>query len=125
VKGLKNFKHKTVSENEAVRQIVGYKQITPTFDTGDDGIWFEIDLLEGDPMHSGVAMRNPRFKPFWLRVEGDEWQGLWERACLRRGTDLICYPMMASLPVDTLQDQAICKDRGGIPFQGTYDCTRF
>ena len=32
-------------------------QITPTFDPGDDGIWSEIDLLEGDPVHRGVAMR--------------------------------------------------------------------
>ena len=38
--------------------------------SGDDGIWSEIDLLEGDPVHRGVAMRNPRFKPFWLRAEG-------------------------------------------------------
>jgi hypothetical protein len=52
VKGLKD---KIASENEVVRQI--YKQITPTFDPGDDGIWSEIDLLEGDPMHRGVAMK--------------------------------------------------------------------
>jgi hypothetical protein len=46
VKGLKD---KTASENEVVRQI--YKQITPTFDPEDDGIWCEVDLLEGDPVH--------------------------------------------------------------------------
>jgi len=56
-----------------------YKQITPTFDPEDDGIWSEIDLLEGDPLHRGVAMRNLRFKPFWLKAEGSEWQGLWEK----------------------------------------------
>jgi hypothetical protein len=59
VKGLKD---KTASENEEFRHI--YKQITLTFDPGDDGIWSEIDLLEGDPVHREVAMRNPRFKPF-------------------------------------------------------------
>ena len=53
-----------------VRQI--YKQITPTFDPEDDGIWSEIDLLEGDLVHRGVAMRNPRFKPFWLKAEGGD-----------------------------------------------------
>jgi len=66
--------NKIASENEVVRQI--YKQITPTLNPGDNGIWSEIDLLEGDPMHRGVAMRNPRHKPFVLRAEGDQWQGL-------------------------------------------------
>ena len=69
-------------ENEVVRQI--YKQITPTFDPGEDGIWSEIDLLEGDPMHRGIAMRNPRHKPCWLRAEGDEWQGLWEKGTSKK-----------------------------------------
>ena len=51
---MKGLKDKTASENEEVRQI--YKQITPTFDPGNDGIWSEIDLLEGDPVHRGVAI---------------------------------------------------------------------
>ncbi len=29
-------------------------------------------------------MRNPRFKPFWLRAEGDEWQGLWEKGVFKK-----------------------------------------
>jgi hypothetical protein len=29
-------------------------------------------------------MRNPRFKPFWLRAEGDEWQVLWEKGVLKK-----------------------------------------
>jgi hypothetical protein len=29
----------------------------------------EIDMLEGDPAHRGMAMRNARFKPFWLTAE--------------------------------------------------------
>jgi hypothetical protein len=61
-RAVKDLKDKIASENEEVRQI--YKQITPTFDPEDDGIWSEIDLLEGDPVHRGVAMRNLRFKPF-------------------------------------------------------------
>ena len=65
---MKDLKNKIASENEEVRQI--YKQITPTFDPEDDGIWSEIDLLEGDPVHRGVAMRNLRLKPFWLKAEG-------------------------------------------------------
>jgi hypothetical protein len=79
VKGLKD---KTVSENEVVRLI--YKQITPTVDPGDDGIWSDIDLLEGDPVHRGVAMRNPRHKLFWLKAEGDEWQGLWGKGTFKK-----------------------------------------
>ena len=124
-RAVKDLKNKIASENEEVRQI--YKHITPTFDPEDDGIWSEIDLLEGDPVrrsfkrkkaqknprarlrrgrsagagparslelasvqevakcrlrrrgHRGVAMRNLRFKPFWLKAEGREWQGLWEK----------------------------------------------
>ena len=82
-RAVKGLKDKIASENEEVRQI--YKQITPTFDPGDEGIWSEIDLLEGDPVHRGVAMRNPRFKPFWLRAEGDEWQVLWEKGVFKKG----------------------------------------
>jgi hypothetical protein len=29
-------------------------------------------------------LRNPRHKPFWLRAEGDEWQGLWEKSTLKK-----------------------------------------
>jgi hypothetical protein len=57
-----------------VKQI--YKQVTPTFAADDDIIWAEVDLLEGVPVHRGVAMRSPRFKPFWLKAESDEWDGL-------------------------------------------------
>jgi hypothetical protein len=46
---MKDLTDQTASENEVVRQI--YKQTTPTFDPGDDGIWSEINLLEGDPVH--------------------------------------------------------------------------
>jgi len=67
-RAVQDLKNKIASENEEVRQI--YKQITPTFDPEDDGIWSEIDLLEGDPVHRGVAMRNLRLKPFWLKAEG-------------------------------------------------------
>ena len=81
-RAVKDLKNKIASENEEVRQI--YKQITPTFDPEDDGIWSEIDLLEGDPVHRGVAMRNPRFKPFWLKAEGSEWQGLWEKGVFKK-----------------------------------------
>jgi hypothetical protein len=81
-RAVKDLKNKIASENEEVRQI--YKQITPTFDPEDDGIWSEIDLLEGDPVHRGVAMRNLRFKPFWLKAEGSEWQGLWEKGVFKK-----------------------------------------
>jgi hypothetical protein len=45
-RAVKDLEDKIASEKEEVRQI--YKQITPTFDPGNDGIWSEIDLLEGD-----------------------------------------------------------------------------
>jgi hypothetical protein len=35
-------------------------------------------------VHRGVALRNPRCKPFWLRAEGDEWQGLWEKGVFKK-----------------------------------------
>ena len=81
---MKGLKDKIASENEEIRQI--YKQITPTFDPGDrdDDIWPQIDLLQGDPVHRGVAIRNPRFKPFWLRAEGGNWQGLWEKGVFKK-----------------------------------------
>ena len=61
-----------------------YKQVTPTFAADDDSIWAEVDLLEGDPVHRGVAMRNPRFKPFWLKAEADEFAGLWQKGVFKR-----------------------------------------
>ena len=44
-RAVKDLVDKIASENKEVRQI--HKQITPTFDPEDDGIWSEIDLLEG------------------------------------------------------------------------------
>ena len=29
-------------------------------------------------------MRNLRFKPFWLKAEGSEWQGLWEKGVFKK-----------------------------------------
>jgi hypothetical protein len=29
-------------------------------------------------------MRNPRFKPFWLKAEADEWAGLWQKGVFKR-----------------------------------------
>ena len=40
-----------------------------TFSPNADSIWDETDLLEGDPQHRGAAMRNQKFKPFWLATE--------------------------------------------------------
>ena len=81
-RAVKDLVDKIASENKEVRQI--HKQITPTFDPEDDGIWSEIDLLEGDPVHRGVALRNLHFKPFWLKAEGSEWQDLWEKGVFKK-----------------------------------------
>jgi hypothetical protein len=76
------LKAKTKAESEVVKQI--HKQVTPTFAPDDDSIWAEVDLLEADPAHRGIAMRNPRFKPFWLKAEADEWAGLWEKGVFKQ-----------------------------------------
>ena len=81
-KAYHELKEKAKAENEVVKQI--YRQVTPTFAAHDDSIWAEVDLLEGDPVHRGVAMRNPRFKPFWLKAEADEWAGLWQKGVFKR-----------------------------------------
>ena len=58
-KGVSRTPAKTKAESEVMKQI--YQQVTPTFAADDDRIWAEVDLLEGDPVHRGVVMRNPRF----------------------------------------------------------------
>jgi hypothetical protein len=49
-----------------------------------DTIFDEIDLLEDDPPHRGVAMRNARFRPYWIQTEVKEWQGLWEKGVFKK-----------------------------------------
>ena len=56
-KAYHKVQEKAKAKNEVVKQI--YKQVTPTSAEDDDSIWAEVDLLEGDPVHRGVAMRNP------------------------------------------------------------------
>ena len=43
-----------------------YTQVIDTFPPNSDSVWNEIDLLQGDLPHRGAAMRNQKFKPFWL-----------------------------------------------------------
>jgi hypothetical protein len=69
-KAYHELQAKGKAESEVVMQI--YKQVTSTFAAYDESIWAEVDLLEGDQVHRGVAMRNPRFKLFWLKAEADE-----------------------------------------------------
>ena len=49
--------------------------IIDTFPAKSSSMWDEIDLLEGSP----DAMRNLKFKSFWLTVEETERSGLWEK----------------------------------------------
>ncbi len=51
-------------------------QIIDTVPEKSCSIWDEIDLLEGSPTHRGAALRNLKFKPFWLTTEETEWSGL-------------------------------------------------
>jgi len=55
-----------------------------TFPEKSCSIWDEIDLLEGSPAHRGAAMRNLKFKPFWLTTEETEWSGVWEKGVLKK-----------------------------------------
>jgi hypothetical protein len=61
-----------------------YIQVIDTFPPISDSIWDEIDLLEGDPPHRGAALRNQKFKPFWLAAEEAEWAGLWDKGVFKR-----------------------------------------
>ena len=56
-KAYHELQTKAKAESEVVKQI--YKQVKPTFAADNDSIRAEVDLLEGDPVHRGVAMRNP------------------------------------------------------------------
>ncbi len=58
-------------------------QLTKTCETTPEYIWKEIDMLEGDPAHRGMAMRNARFEPFWLTAEASEWEGLWDKGAFK------------------------------------------
>jgi hypothetical protein len=69
-------------------------QIIDTFPEKSCSIWDEIDLLEGSPAHRGAALRNLKFKPFWLTAEETEWSGLWEKGVLKNGTEKICCQMI-------------------------------
>jgi hypothetical protein len=48
-----------------------FKQVMETCEPLDT-IFDEIDLLEDDPPHRGVAMRNARFRPYWIQAEEKE-----------------------------------------------------
>jgi len=60
-----------------------FKQIIETCEPLDT-IFDEIDLLEDDPPHRGAAMRNARFRPYWIQAEEKEWQGLWEKGVFKK-----------------------------------------
>jgi hypothetical protein len=56
-----------------------YRQITETFEPTPKSFWEEIDMLEGDPAHRGMTMRNARFKPFWLTTEASWDKGVFKK----------------------------------------------
>jgi hypothetical protein len=60
-----------------------FKQVIETCEPLDT-IFDEIDLLEDEPPHRGVAMRNACFRPFWIPAEEKEWQGLWEKGVFKQ-----------------------------------------
>ncbi len=59
-------------------------QIIDTFPEKSCAIWDEIDLLEVSPAHHGTALRNLKFKPFWLTEEETEWSGLWGKGVFKK-----------------------------------------
>ena len=48
-----------------------FKQVMETCEPLDT-IFDEIDLLEDAPPHRSVAMRNARFRPYWIQAESRE-----------------------------------------------------
>ena len=60
-----------------------FKQVIETCEPHDT-IFDEIDLLESDPQHRGAAMRNARFRPYWIQAEEKEWQGLWDKGVFKK-----------------------------------------
>jgi hypothetical protein len=61
-----------------------YRQITETFEPTAESIWEDIDMIEGDPAHRGMVMRNTRFQPFWFTAEASEWEGLWDKDVFKK-----------------------------------------
>jgi hypothetical protein len=60
-----------------------FKQVIETCEPLDT-IFDEIDLLEDDLPHRGVAMRNARFRAYWIQAEEKEWQGLWKKGIFKK-----------------------------------------
>ncbi len=75
-------------------------QLTETFEPTPESIWGEIDMLEGDPVHSGMAMCNARFKPFWLTAEASEWEGLWDKGSLQGTSYFTGFEMEKGMDYD-------------------------
>jgi hypothetical protein len=60
------------------------RQIKETFEPKPESIREEIDMLQCDPAHRGMAMRNALFKPFWLTAEASEWEGQWDKGVFKK-----------------------------------------
>ena len=80
-KAISVVKERRDAELKAQKEMT---QVTDTFPQNSSSIWDEIDLLEGSPAHRGAAMRNLKFKPFWLTAEETEWSGLWEKGVFKK-----------------------------------------
>ena len=78
------LERKAIEEAKARGPPAGhFKQVIDTCEPRDT-IFDEIDLLEGDPQHRGAAMRNARFRPYWMQAEEKEWQGLWDKGVFKK-----------------------------------------
>ncbi len=62
---------------------IHFKQVMETCEPLDT-IFDEIDLLEDDPPHRGVAMRNARLRLYWIQAEEKECQGLREKGVFKK-----------------------------------------
>ena len=110
-RAVKGLKDKIASENEVVRQI--YKQITPTFNPGDNGVWSERDRSAGRRSHAQRS-RNEKSAPqtILLRAEGDEWQGFWEKGTFKKWNRSDLLPNDRVLPADTFTRSSDPQRRG-------------
>ena len=107
-KAYHEFLATAMAESEAVQQI--YKQVTPTLAAHDDSIWAEVDLLEGDPVHRGVARSKSDSSHSDSRPKQTSGMASGRKAFSRDGSDLICRQMIVCSRVD----QTLRHDRQGV-----------
>jgi hypothetical protein len=106
-------------------------QRTETCEPTPESIWEEIDMLEGDPAHMGVAMGNARFKPCGSRQKPRSGKDILIKASSRNESAQTFSKLVSIvfLLADTeqvrLQNQEIHQNWSRLSLRGTTYLTRF